>query len=164
MGVQIERLDLPGIGERHDLVTESGRRVSVVNYRDGAHVLAFQDADDPDTTSDSVRLSEDEAAVLAEVLGTSLAVSRIERLTEGALGLFTEQLELPSDSPYRDRTLGDTKARTRTRASVVAIVRGGEIIPSPTPDDVLRYGDSLIAVGTRTGLDALSRLISHGPD
>ena len=162
MGVQIERLDLPGIGERHDLVTESGRRVSVVNYRDGAHLLACQDADDPDTTSDSIRLSDDEAAVLAEVLGASLSVARLERL--GAPGLFTEHLELPRDSPFRDRPLGDTKARTRTRVSIVAIVRSGEVIPSPTPDEVLRFGDSLVVVGTRSGLDALSRLISHGPD
>ena len=164
MGVQIERLDLPGIGERHDLLTESGRRVSVVNYRDGAHLLALQDPDDPDATSDSIRLSDDEAAVLAEVLGASLSVARLTRLSEGAPGLFTEHLELPSDSPYRDRPLGDTKARTRTRVSIVAIVRGAEVIPSPTPEDVLRRGDSLVAVGTRSGLDALSRLISHGPD
>jgi TrkA domain protein len=59
--------------------------------------------------------------------------------------------------------MGDTKARTLTSASIVAIVRRADVIPSPTPDAVLEQGDVLVAVGTRKGLDALSKLIARGP-
>ena len=164
MGVRIEKVDLPGIGSRHDLVTTSGRRVSVVTDRHGERSLAFLDADDPDTTSDSIWLSDDEAAALADVLGASVMMSRLERLSDDAAGLFTEHLELPIDSPYLNRPLGDTKARTRTHVSIVALVRDSEVVPSPTPADVLRAGDTIVAVGTRPVLDALSHLIAHGPD
>ena len=34
-----------------------------------------------------------------------------------------EQIPVRADSPYVGRTLGDTKARTLTRCSVVAIIR-----------------------------------------
>ena len=61
------------------------------------------------------------------------------------------------------RTYGG-RARTRTHSSIVAIVRDGQLIPSPTPSDVLRAGDVIVAVGTRKGLDVLARLLAHGPD
>ncbi|BDZ55779.1 cation:proton antiporter regulatory subunit [Agromyces marinus] len=164
MGIRIEKVDLPGIGFRHDLVTEGGRRVSVVSYRDGERDLGIFDEDDPDQCRDTIPLSEDEAAALADVLGASVMVSRLTSLSDDTTGLFTEQIALPTDSPYLNHPLGDTKARTRTHSSVVAIMRDGQIIPSPTPSDVLRAGDVIIAVGTRAGLDAVARLLANGPD
>ncbi len=163
MSVQIERVDLPGIGVRHDIVTSSGRRVCVITDRDGERSIAFADPTDPDTTSDTIELSEEEAAALADVLGATLMVSRLSQIGGQTAGLFTEQIEMPTDSPFINRPLGDTQARTRTRSSIVAITRGAEIIASPGPEDVLRAGDIIVAVGTRTGLDALAKLISHGP-
>jgi TrkA domain protein len=50
-----------------------------------------------------------------------------------------------------------------TSASIVAIVRRAEVLPSPTPDVILEQSDVLVAVGTRKGLDALSKLIARGP-
>lgn len=163
MSVQIERVELPGIGIRHDLVTSIGRRICVITDRDGERVLGFSDVLDPDMTSDSIALSEEEAAALADVLGATLMVSRLEQVGAGTAGLFTEQVDLPADSPFINQPLGATKARTRTRVSIVAITRGSDVLPSPGPEDVLRAGDTLVAVGTREGLDALGKLISHGP-
>jgi TrkA domain protein len=67
---------------------------------------------------------------------------------------------LPADSPYAGGVLGDTKARTRTSTSIVAIVRGAEVIPSPGPEAPLYAGDTIVAVGTRAGLDALAALLA----
>jgi TrkA domain protein len=163
VGVRIEKVDLPGIGVRHDLLTESGRRLSVVSHRDGERDLALFDVDDPDSSSDSIPLSDDEAAALADLLGTTVMISRLTSLSDDASGLFTEQLLLPTDSPYINRPLGDTKARTRTRVSIVALVRGRTVIPSPTPAEILRPGDVIVAVGIREGLDRLSHIIANGP-
>ncbi|MEI5584483.1 MULTISPECIES: cation:proton antiporter regulatory subunit [unclassified Agromyces] len=164
MGIRIEKVDLPGIGFRHDLVTEGGRRISVVSHRDGERDLGVFDEDDPDACRDSIPLNDDEAAALADVLGTSVMMSRLTSLSDETAGLFTEQIALPTDSPYLNHPLGHTKARTRTHSSIVAIVRDGQVIPSPTPSEVLRAGDVIVAVGTRQGLDAVARLLAHGPD
>ncbi len=164
VGARIEKVDLPGIGHRHDLVTEHGRRISVVSHRDGERDLAVFDADDPDASRDPVALTDDEAAALADVLGVSVMLSRLTNLSEGTAGLYTEQIALPTDSPYLNRPLGDTRTRTRTRASIVAIVRDGAVIPSPTPAEHLRAGDVLVVVGTREGLDAVARLLANGPN
>jgi TrkA domain protein len=163
VGVRIERFDLPGIGVRNDVITESGRRISVVSHRNGERDLALFDVDDPDASTDSIPLTDDEAAALAEVLGASLTLSRLSSLGARDMGLYTEEISLPADSAFIGRPMGDTKARTLTGSSIVAIARGTQVVPSPTPDVLFESGDVLVAVGTRKGLDALSRLIDRGP-
>ena len=163
MSVRIEKVDLPGIGTRHDVITAKGRRVGVVSHRTGERELAIFDIADPDSAIDSIDLSDAEAAALADVLGASVMLGRLLGIREQAAGLATEQLVLPASSPYVGGVLGDTKARTRTSTSIVAIVRGSVIIPSPTPSTPLEAADTIIAVGTRPGLDHLARLLDSGP-
>lgn len=160
MAVRVEKVDLPGIGFRHDVVLSSGRRISIVTHRDASRELALFDDIDPDASTDSVPLSDQEAAALADLLGNSVTLSQVAGLSEQAAGLYTEHLLLSADSKYAGRPLGDTKARTRTSVSIVAVVRDGEVIPSPRPDFVLESGDDIVAVGTRDGLDKLANIIA----
>jgi TrkA domain protein len=161
MGVRIEKIDLPGIGVRHDVVTSSGRHIGVLSYRSGERELAVYDKADPDAIVASVPLTGDESAALSELLGHAALLSQIAGLGGGMIGLFTEQMQLPSDSRYLGRPLGDTKARTKTGVSIVAILRGKSVIPSPTPQEILELDDLIVAVGTREGLDALDKLLAH---
>lgn len=163
VGIRIEKIDLPGIGVRHDVVTRDGRRVSVVTHYSGERELAFYDVDDPDSCSESVGLTDDEAQALADVLGASVMLSELAGLREQAAGLHTEQVPLRADSPYVNRPLGDTQARTRTGVSIVAVLREGEVTPSPGPEFVFSTGDTLVAVGTRSGLDSFAGLVADGP-
>jgi TrkA domain protein len=158
----VEKVDLPGIGTRHDVITKAGRRIGVVSHRSGKREIALFDQYDPDSSTDSVELTDDEAAALADVLGASVMLGQLAGIRDQAAGLFTEQLLVSAGSPYAGGKLGDTKARTRTSTSIVAIVRGADIIPSPTPDTALETGDTIVAVGTRTGLDALARVLNDG--
>jgi len=162
MPAHVERAELPGIGVRHDILTVEGRRVSVVNFRDGGRELALSDEHDPDRADETIALTDDEATALSEVLGGSLLLTQLAGLREQVAGLYTEQIPLRADSPYVGRPLGDTKARTLTRCSIVAIVRETGILPAPEPADVLRAGDMLVTVGTREGLDKLVRILNGG--
>ena len=49
--------------------------------------------------------------------------------------------------------------RTEKPESIVAIVRGGGVLPAPGPADVLLVGDTVVAVGTPEGLEHLARII-----
>lgn len=137
--------------------------MSVVSQRSGERDLALFDADDPDASTDSIPLTDDEAQALAELLGASIALSRLSGLSDKVPGLYTEEISLPIDSKFVGRPMGATKARTLTSSSIVAIARGTEVVASPTPDVILERGDVIVAVGTRKGLDALSKLIDRGP-
>ena len=162
MSVRVEKIELPGIGTRHDVITKKGRRIGVVSHRSGARELALFGVDDPDEAVDSIALTDDEAAALADVLGASLMLGQLAAIREQAAGLFTEQLLISAGSPYAGEVLGATRDRTRTHTSFVAIVRGVDVIPSPTPDTALAAGDTIVAVGTRRGLDALTRILTDG--
>ncbi|COW82938.1 TrkA domain-containing protein [Mycobacterium tuberculosis] len=61
-----------------------------------------------------------------------------------------------------DRPLGDTRARTRTGASIVAIVRDEDVLASPGPTDVLRAGDVLIVIGTEDGIAGVEQIVEKG--
>jgi len=89
-------------------------------------------------------------------------LSQLAGIRDQVAGLYTEQVVLPAHSPYAGHVLGDTQARSRTGASIVAVIRNSEVIPAPTPQTLLEGGDTLIAVGTRSGLDALTRLLDTG--
>ena len=151
------------MGVRNDVITASGRRVSVVSLRSGERNIAIFDVDDPDACKLSIPMSDDEAAAVADLLGATLTMSRLTGLGDEKIGLFTEEIALPAGSKFVGRPMGDTKARSMTSSSIVAIVRGRDVIASPTPQEVFENGDVIVAVGTRKGLDALSQIIDDGP-
>ena len=145
------RTTLPGIGVRYDLTTDGGKHVSVVAHKDGRRFLGFYDPDDDDTCHASVPLTPAEASALAQLL----IPAPIDPLrSEIEIDLVTEQIPVTARSPYAGRPLGDTQARTRTGASIVAVLRRTGAIPSPAPDFRFASGDTLVVVGTREGVDA----------
>ena len=75
-------------------------------------------------------------------------------------GLQSARLTIDEQSPYVGQALGDTRARTLTGCSVVAVVRGSDVVPSPTPQEPLGAGDVLVVIGSGEGLDKLARLLS----
>ncbi|MDZ8172994.1 cation:proton antiporter regulatory subunit [Microbacterium xanthum] len=159
MPVNVERTELPGIGIRHDVETAAGRRLSVITFRDGGREIAVADPHDPDRAEVSLEITDDEATALSEVLGGSLIMTQLAGLREQVSGLSTSQIPVRADSPYAGRPLGETRARTLTRCSIVAVVRAGGVVPAPGPADVLSVGDALVAIGTPSGLEMLARII-----
>jgi TrkA domain protein len=57
--------------------------------------------------------------------------------------------------------MGDIAMRSRSGASIIAVVRGGVVHPSPRPDFELEGGDLLVVVGTEDGLAAAARLLER---
>ncbi|MGB8388932.1 cation:proton antiporter regulatory subunit, partial [Mycobacterium sp.] len=53
-------------------------------------------------------------------------------------------------------------ARTRTRGSIVAIVRNEEVLASPGPAEMLYARDVLIVIGTGDGIAGVERIIDKG--
>ena len=164
MRVRVEQTPLPGIGVRHDLVTSSGRTVGVVSHRNGRRDLVLYDVDDPDSSLASIPLTDDEAEALADVLGASLMLGQLAGLRQQAAGLLTEQIALPAGSPFVGRKLGDTRTRSRTGASIVAVLRDREVIASPGPAFKFEANDVVVAVGTRKGLDGVTAILAGDDD
>ncbi|MER5193622.1 cation:proton antiporter regulatory subunit [Streptomyces sp. NPDC002755] len=150
---------LPGIGVRYDLTTREQRRLSVVAHRDGARTLSAYQEDDPDACDLSVRLTSGEAAALVDAMLPDHHSPSLLSTTE--LGLVAERVELPGTAHWNGRLLGETRMRTETGVSIVAVLRRAEAIPSPKPDFRLTGGDTLILIGTREGVEAAAAILAR---
>ncbi|WP_155374977.1 cation:proton antiporter regulatory subunit [Catellatospora vulcania] len=160
--MDVEKTALPGIGLRHEFQTKRGQHAAVVSHVSGRRDIVIYHPDDPDTAVATLSLNTDEANGIAELLGTSRIVERLADLRRQVVGLLTVQVPVIAGSPFDGRTLGDTQARTRTGASIVAVIRGGEILASPRPDFVFQPGDLAVAVGTAEGTAAVTDILNNG--
>lgn len=163
MGVEIISRVLPGIGVCQEVELKAGRRLGIVTRRNGLRDIVVYD-EDGEGAATTVALTDDEANALAEVLGAPQLMVRLSELQHQADGLVTEQLPVPATSPFAGRVLGDTQARTRTGASIVAILRAGAAIASPGPDFPLLAGDLVVTVGTRDGVDQVAHILDGSSD
>lgn len=155
---------LPGVGMRYDLTLREGRTLGVVVHREGGIELStYGQAEDPDEATDVYRLQPDEAAALGELLGAPRVAQRFADLSREVPGLLSARLSVEPGGRYDGRPLGDTRARTLTGCSIVAIVRGDEVVTAPTPTDRLRAGDVLVAIGSEAGLRRLGDLLGARP-
>ncbi|MFI6300046.1 cation:proton antiporter regulatory subunit [Nonomuraea sp. NPDC050790] len=160
--MEIEQTALPGIGLRHEFTSRAGRRIGVVSHRTGRRDLIIYDPDDPDSACEDIVLNDDEADALAELLGAPRIVQRLNQLHKQVEGLVSVQLPITDPSPYADRQMGQARVRTRTGASIVAVVRAGRVITSPAPDFVLLAGDVIVVVGTAESTAAVAEILATG--
>lgn len=147
---------------RKDFALRDGRRVGVISRRDGQLELIVSKSDDPDACIAELPLTTEEAGALANLLGAPQLVEQLKEEQRDLPGIRTGRLVVATGSPFDGRTLGDTALRSRTGVSVVAVMRAGQVHPSPTPDFTLTAGDLLVAVGTSEGLDQAEKILKRG--
>jgi len=151
---------LPGVGVRHDFTTEDGDRVGVIVHRTGRREVVVYDGDDPDACSTMLDLTSTDTRVLGELLGASQVTEAVGAVQQEIAGLAIEWIQLPDDSKAVGATIEDGQYRTRTGASIVAVVRGDATTPAPTPDFRFAAADTVVAVGTTEGLELLRGLMA----
>jgi TrkA domain protein len=120
MAVSITTRSLPGIGVCHEITLNEGSRFAIVTRRSGLRDLVVYDKDDTDEARVDLVLEEAEANAIAELLGGPQIMNALKAIDD-TKGLVVQQLPLHAKSPYGGRPLGDTKARTRTGVSIVAV-------------------------------------------
>jgi TrkA domain protein len=158
---EVRETKLPGVGVRHEFTSEEGNDMAVIVHRDGRREILAYDVDDPDLCHPLVSLSESDTHTLAEILGVSHVTETVAEIRQEIEGLAIEWVELSDSSEFAGVSLGEGGLRTKTGASVVAIMRGADPIPAPGADFVLQAGDVVVAVGTTDGLTALRSLLGH---
>ena len=150
---------LPGVGVRHEFVTAGGERVAVLTHRTGRRELAIYDRADPDRCTAVLHLSHDDTRTLAELLGASPVSEAVSAVQQRLEGLAIDWVTIPAGSAAVGATIAEGAFRTRTGASIVAVVRGTTTLPTPGPDHRFAAGDVVVAVGTTEGLAQLRDLL-----
>lgn len=138
--MEVREVLLPGIGLCYEFNTADRDRIGVIAKRSGDFEVVRYQRSDPDAAVPIMRLTGEEAEAMAQILGAPRIVDRFSALTSGMAELDASQVRIRPGTPFVDRPLGDTQVRTRTGASIVAIVRDELVLPSPGPSDVAASG------------------------
>lgn len=149
---------MPGVGQKFELETDDGERLVVVLHHDGKREVFRRPT--PEADSEKLfALSDTDARQFAAILeGAYFQPLDLDSLEVPLGGAIIEWVELDADSPFVGDDVGSLDLRERTGATVVAVQRDTETIPSPDSDCTLRTGDILVAVGSREEQRALRDL------
>jgi TrkA domain protein len=147
--VDVRRVKLPGVGVLHTFVTEGGGKIGVITHRSGHNdLITFSDAEDgADSTKVALRLDDDEAHTLAELLGGTRITESLSNLDQ-IPGLTIDWFPVDYDDHIAGQPLGDLASRGVVGVTVVAVVRGESA--NPAPDEHFRVfpGDTLVVAGS----------------
>ncbi|MGH1490148.1 MAG: cation:proton antiporter regulatory subunit [Acidimicrobiales bacterium] len=133
--------------------------MAVLVHHDGRREVLVYDENDPDACSSVVKLTVDESRTLAELLGASQVVEQVGLVTHEIEGLSMEWITIPAGSEADSTTIGDGAYRTKSGASIVAVLRNDVPITAPGPEFVLKADDTIVAIGTAEGLNTLRTVI-----
>jgi TrkA domain protein len=158
----VRRVKLPGVGVLHTFVTDDGGKVGVIAHRSGhSDLITFSDTfvasepsssslndeDGSDATKVSLRLSEDEAHTLAELLGGTQITESLTALDQ-IPGLSIDWFRVDYEDYIAGQPLGNPAERGIVGLTVVAVVRGESANPAPSPDFRVFPGDTLVVAGS----------------
>jgi TrkA domain protein len=144
----------------HSFEAADGGEVAVVAHRTGSSDLVSRPAgarDDDDAVT--VRLDEEEAHTLAELLGGTRIVESIAELDE-LPGVPIDWMTVDDGDAIVGRALGEVPAASGV--AIVAIVRDDHAHPSPGAEFVVQPGDTVVAVGPTEQIAEVFRAMNDG--
>ena len=145
--VDVRRVKLPGVGVLHTFVTDDGGKVGVITHRSGhSDLVTFADAEDGDSRKVSLRLDEDEAHTLAELLGGTRITESLSGMDQ-IPGLSIDWFQVDYDHHIAGQRLGSLTPKGLPGVTVVAVVRGESANPAPDGDFKVFPGDTLVVAG-----------------
>ncbi len=147
--VDVRRVKLPGVGVLHTFVPDGGGKVGVIAHRSGqSDLITFSEENDgADAAKVSLRLNEDEAHTLAELLGGTQITESLTALDQ-IPGLSIDWFTVDYEDHVAGQPLGAPADHGFVGVTVVAVVRGESANPAPSPDFKVFPGDTLVVTGS----------------
>lgn len=145
--MDVREIELPGIGRKYALRTETGDRMTIIIHNSGHREIYLFD-DKAEFPSSAVRLSDVDGRRLGAILGGAFYQPVGEADLATILGKMTIDWK-PVPPAMVGKTIGELAIRNAAGANVIAILRGDQVLPNPAPETVLQPLDTLVVVGTR---------------
>jgi TrkA domain protein len=159
----VKETTLPGVGVRHEFITKSGDHVGTITHRSGRRDLLIFSQKDPDACARAIRLDDDDADTLADLLGSESDVQREQDNVRGEIGGLTlDWLPIAENWKCSGISIDDTHIYRETAVVIVAVMRHGEPIPTPNGNFRLRAGDVASVVGAPDGIERAQDLLQKG--
>lgn len=152
--MKFKETDLPGIGKKFSVITANKEKVSVIIHISGKREIYFFSKDDFDEPACSFVLSDEEANQLGSILmGTYFKPEAEEEKEMLMKDLIIEWVSVENNLPLTNKSIRELQIRKNTGTSVVSIIRKDKTITNPSPDEVIKEGDTLVIIGNKDQIE-----------
>lgn len=141
--------ELPGIGKKYSIRTESGDTlVVVIHYTGKREIYCFEEGSEEPVAV--IELTDEEARTLGTILVGALFQPTSDEEKIGFLmkHLVFEWVKVPENSFLAGKTIKELDIRKKFGVIIVAVIRDENVIVSPSPLFKMEPGDTLVVVGT----------------
>jgi TrkA domain protein len=151
---EYEETRLPGAGVLRTFLTATGDWIGVLELPSGRRQLFVDDPSDPDTRHLAAELHEDDCRLLVRLLGAHDPGPS----PADAAPALVEWVLLPPDSGAAGLTIGSLGLRSRTGATIAAVLRD-RTYSDLGPDFLLQGGDIVLLTGGQPALASAATLL-----
>jgi len=107
-------------------------------------------------------LLQEQERLCRQIIEAADSIVRINEHFTITLPFHIYEETIPATSPLIDKTLEETRFWQKTRATIIALRRGDQIILSPGPYATLMAGDIVMYIGDTKSVEAVISFISNG--
>ena len=156
----VEETDLPGIGRRFAVTTNSGNQLTIVVHETGTVELYYCSSEKPEKNCPIATLTDDEARLVSAIIGRTIyRPEAIERL--GKYGITIRWHLLKANSYAIGKTVGDLFQNTAVMVLTV-VEKDGKKQASPQNNYVLHEGSQIALSGNAHNLEKVKELMDKG--
>lgn len=157
--MRVRESELPGIGQKVEMITRNRDKISIIIHHDGRRELYYFDENDHEECVTSVQFDDAEARQMSAILGGMAYKPKALEQVESALDdLIIEWCKAEAGAPAIHQTIGDLNVGQEYHVTVIAIVKKNQDKQlNPSSETVIDEGDTLVISGEVTGLKRLIR-------
>ncbi|CAH0276703.1 cation:proton antiporter regulatory subunit [Peribacillus sp. NPDC101481] len=156
--MRIRESELPGIGQKFEIITRNDEKLVIVIHDDGRRELYHFDNEHEDVIS-SITLNDQESRQMASIIGGMVYKPQALETIEMSLGdLVIEWFKVEPGSKAINQTIGAIDIRSNYNVTVIAhSKKGKKQLNNPGPDSIIETGDTLVISGERKDIRNLTR-------
>ncbi len=148
--MEVKMCDLPGVGKKISFETADEHKIVIIVHHSGKRDLYFfQEAGEDEADFFLSLTSEETREMGAQLLGATYQPVDDEKMEIFQRHLVMEWVKLAPESQFVNKQIGESRIRTHTGASIIAVMHGDDMTVSPDIDLVLKPGDTVMAAGKR---------------